>query len=496
MLLLTDASVLIHDAYGKDWYRLRPDSRGSYNTTAVDWSGPFSMQHAREDFASGVLSDGRVYVVGGEYLDGSATPNDSPLAEIFDPQTNLWTPLNKPTPAFDYIQGDAISCVLADKRVIFGALSTNQSAIWDPVADQWSEAGTGKNTVPPTKSSPSDEETWTLLPDGTVLTIPLVDPPSAEKYLPASDTWIPASQPLSPLALINLPDTTVKPPVSIDIREIGPAILLPDGRLFFIGGTGHTAFYHPPASPSAPGTWTAGPDLPRDQSGTHFNHPNGDIQTAIDAPAVLLPGGKVLLAGGQTVREVDNTTGAASFWSNPTTIFIFDPATGKISTRTGQPPHGAQNDCWTAKFLLLPNGQVLLTTQQSQAIDILADPAIIGTPQPAWKPVIRKSPPVMTQGQSYTLEGTQINGLSQACSYGDDAQMATNYPLAWFTGANGDVSYFRTFNFSTMGVATGAALHSTQVEIPLSAAPGNYKLQLIANGIASDAVAVQIVAAI
>jgi hypothetical protein len=187
MLLMTDATVLVHDSYGSDWYRLKPDGNGRYETPGASWSGPFSMLNSRQFFATGVLADGRVYAVGGEYFNGSSSPADSPLAEIFDPLTNAWSNLNKPA-AFNWVQGDAISCILEDGRVIFGSLSTNQSAIWDPALDTWTEAGTAFGTKLPTKIGNSDEETWTLLPDGTVLTVAIASPPFAEKYIPSTDT--------------------------------------------------------------------------------------------------------------------------------------------------------------------------------------------------------------------------------------------------------------------------------------------------------------------
>jgi hypothetical protein len=101
----------------------------------------------------------------------------------------------------------------------------------------------------------------------------------------------------------------------------------------------------------------------------------------------------------------------------------------------------------------------------------------------------------------YKISGTQFNGLSQACSYGDDAQMATNYPLVRITRVrDGAVSYLRTFNHSTMAVATGGAIVSTHVEGPFvlvepPGAPGGveYSLRVVANGIASDPVQVNIV---
>jgi hypothetical protein len=452
------------------------------------------MANTRQFYASGVLADGRMFVLGGEYSDAG---NSTPLGEIFDPQTNTWSAMNKPA-SFNWINGDVSACILTDGRVLFGALQSSRSAIWDPAFDTWTEAGLAFNTLgSPTKVGTIDEETWSLLPDGTVLTVDISSPPFAEKYVPATDTWVVADKTPATLtqglALLNLPDTTVNPPVPVNIGEIGPAILLPDGRLFFIGATGHTALYTHPAVASQPGSWTAGPDLPPDTSGNNFNSPNGNIQTAIDAPAVLLPNGKVLLVGGQTVREVNNSQ--IQFWSNPSTVFVYDPATNGITKLGSQPPSNGV-DTWQSRFLLLPNAQVLMTTQQSQTITILVDAAVIGTPKPAWKPIITAFTPVMAIGHHYKISGKQINGLSQACCYGDDAQMGTNYPLARFTNkGTGAVSYFRTFDFSTFAVATAAAVHSTLVDIPASAAPGAYTIQVIANGIASDPVDANIVAA-
>ena len=49
-----------------------------------------------------------------------------------------------------------------------------------------------------------------------------------------------------------------------------------------------------------------------------------------------------------------------------------------------------------------------------------------GSPQAAWKPTITS---VVANGNHYTLTGTQLNGLSAGASYGDDAEMDTNYPI-------------------------------------------------------------------
>jgi hypothetical protein len=146
MLLLTDGTVLVHDAGGAeggaDWLRLAPDGQGIYlNGT---WSKPLTMANSRVAFASGVLTDGRVFVVGGEY---SSAGHDTPLGEIFTPatgSTGAWAPMTSKIPLFNYIQGDAPSCVLADGRVLFGNVGQVNSggtpyktAIWDPSTDVW-----------------------------------------------------------------------------------------------------------------------------------------------------------------------------------------------------------------------------------------------------------------------------------------------------------------------------------------------------------------------
>src|SRR4051794_26298271 len=66
-LLLTDGTVIAHNACAVDWWRLKPDSHGSYvNGT---WSRIASLPDGYGPlyFSSAVLPDGRVIVEGGEY---------------------------------------------------------------------------------------------------------------------------------------------------------------------------------------------------------------------------------------------------------------------------------------------------------------------------------------------------------------------------------------------------------------------------------------------
>jgi hypothetical protein len=52
--------------------------------------------------------------------------------------------------------------------------------------------------------------------------------------------------------------------------------------------------------------------------------------------------------------------------------------------------------------------------------------------------------------------------------------------------------YCRTFNHSTMGVATGNAIHHTHFEVPRHVPHGEYRLVVIANGIASHPIDVRV----
>ena len=86
----------------------------------------------------------------------------------------------------------------------------------------------------------------------------------------------------------------------------------------------------------------------------------------------------------------------------------------------------------------------------------------------------------------YQISGTQFNGLSVGADYGDDATMATNYPLVRIVNmATGHVFYARTHDHSTMGIATGSTIVSTTFDVPANAETGTSRVVVVANGIPS-----------
>jgi len=111
----------------------------------------------------------------------------------------------------------------------------------------------------------------------------------------------------------------------------------------------------------------------------------------------------------------------------------------------------------------------------------------------AWKPTITSVPKTLTHGNSYTISGTQFNGLSAGTAYGDDAQMASSYPLVRIENATTKhIFYARTHNHSTMGIATGSTIVSTTFDVPAGIETGKSAVFVVANGIASAPKAVTI----
>jgi hypothetical protein len=455
MLLMTDGSILVHDAGAAaagtpNWHKLAPDPKGNYANGS--WTSLAPGPNSPQFFASAVLRDGRVFVAGGEYNGSSATA-DLLAAEIYDPVADAWTVL--PTPTGWTSIGDAICCVLPDGRVIIGNLNDSRTAIYDPVSNSWSA---GANKMGPS----SDEESWVLLPDNTILTCNCFGHPNTEKYIIAADKWISAG---------NTPSDLVED----SSKEIGPAVLLADGRALFVGATGHTALYTMPPIPSKAGTWTDGPVFPKKK---------GQQLIAKDAPGCLLPNGRVLLA----VSPVAGCPPSDQGYCPPTYFFEFDPGTNKLHEVTR--PSNSGQAVYNGRLLMAPTGQVLW----SDGSDVISIYTPSGSPHSSWRPVITHVPDRLKTNRSFTLRGQQLNGLSQCSMYGDDSTEACNFPIIRLRHiGTGMVVYARTHGFSTMGVATGTVIHSTDFTVPAGTPKGHYKLSVIANGIASQPQAVRVI---
>ncbi len=431
MMLLPDGSVLVEGGgVANTWSRLAPDSSGSYvNGT---WSPMASMSLQRLYFASNVLPDGRVFLVGGEYSGPTGASNFTNTGEIYNPLTNSWSSIpNFPQSRF----GDDPSAMLPDGRVLTGYLSGPQTYIYNPSSNSWSAAATKLD------GDSSDEETWVKLPDGSILSYDVFSSGKAQRYIPSQNKWVETGA-----VPVSLTSSSVG-------YELGPGFLLPDGRVFYLGANGNTAFYTPSTD-----SWAAGPVIP-----------NG--LGADDAPGAELPNGKILFAA-DPPNNNDNFHG-------PTTLFEFDPTT---NTYTNVTPSGYSltAPAFGTRMLVLPTGQVLFTNGSNRLEVYTPD----GAPNASWQPTI--SGISQNADGTFLLTGTQINGISEGASYGDDAEMSSNYPIVRLTDSNGDVSYARTYNWSSTGVATGTTPETTDFAATLGRAAGTYSVSVVASGIASN----------
>ncbi len=92
MILLSDGSIMVLNGDdSKHWMKLSPDHAGSYANGNLKDIAPMSI--GRLYFASEVLPDGRLWVLGGEYTGPYLTRTDIPSGEIYDPVANSWSPI-------------------------------------------------------------------------------------------------------------------------------------------------------------------------------------------------------------------------------------------------------------------------------------------------------------------------------------------------------------------------------------------------------------------
>src|SRR5579884_2173952 len=81
MMLLSDGSVMAQKAGTTNtWYKLTPGANGQYASSGT-WSTLASMSTQRLYYASNMLLDGRVFLVGGEYSGSSGSQNDNNTGE-------------------------------------------------------------------------------------------------------------------------------------------------------------------------------------------------------------------------------------------------------------------------------------------------------------------------------------------------------------------------------------------------------------------------------
>jgi hypothetical protein len=472
-LLLTDGGVMVQNIGDGKIFKLTPDLNGSY--VNGKWSELATMPFVSYAAAQAVLADGRVIYEGGEYSDFDFKFLLTNKGAIYDPVANKWTMVSPPSFFVDLYPpravfaphpiGDSQSVVLADGTFMLGDKMSRQAALLDLKTMTWTETGTS------TKTDLNDEEGWTLLPNGKVLTVDCytdaffnlvpsypTDPTNSEIYDPQTRQWSSAG------STIN----TLTDPAT---AEMGPGVLRPNGTVFAVGSPGNTSIYH-----VSSGRWSVGPRLPISPQGYQY--------TAQDAPGALLPNGNVLfgVSGGAEPP-------GGGYSGPPLAFFEFD---GHKLIPEPTIPNGPFETSSAVNLLPLPTGQILAADGSTDIEIYTPDGLNDDDHEHEWAPVILSGPRTVHPGKSYELRGIRFNGMSQASMYGDEGQSATNYPLVRITNlATKHVFYSRTHDHSSMAVASDDVV-STHFDVPASQESGLSNLEVVANGIASEPLIVRV----
>jgi hypothetical protein len=188
--LLPNGNVLV--AGGNPQFNRRGLSRATaelYDPSTGRWTLTGSMREAREGHAAVRLANGQVLVLGGGDASDARPARLLSSAELYDPNTGMWTDTGQLTSA----RSGATATFLPDGTVLVtGGVSSSadrperSAEIYDPVTGTLAKTGS--------MSVARNGHTATLLPDGHVLVVggqcctePAVA--SAELYDPVNGTW-------------------------------------------------------------------------------------------------------------------------------------------------------------------------------------------------------------------------------------------------------------------------------------------------------------------
>ncbi len=449
MLQLRDGRILAHSDQGgnaNSWYILAPDSTGKYETGT--WSGPYNMQsgYAPFFFSSGVFLDGKTILTeGGEYNNGQAVWTTIGSLGTLTPWGGLTWVANAPPSGWGTI-GDAQSILLNNGQYLQANCCNKQTAYYNG-PNSWT-AG------PSVLAARNDESGYTMLPNGDVLMVDVQNNTTcgsskSTEYL-HNGAWACGPQTTQQLWLQN-------------DQELGSAVLFypsnnhPQGGVFQYGGNVTATNILDIAN----NTWATGPTLNNmDQAdGPGALEPNGLVMEQVS------PG---LFNGGCQFQE-------------------FDPVSGTL-TATVNNKFCPADSSYVGHLMIFPTGQIG-SMDYDTAIQLYnPKPGVVAGVAPL---IIPASNTYLGGSKNNVLYGKQLNGLSGNNAYGDDYQMATNYPLIRFTDSNGKVWYGFTHDDSTHSIAPGTVSY-TKFDLNPAMPPGAYMMQVVTNGIGSNQVQVHI----
>jgi hypothetical protein len=449
MLQLRDGRILVHEEQSGNstaWHILTPDSTGSYVNGTWSSGGNMPPGYSPWYFGSQVLLDGRtVAVEGGEYNGGHQDWTTKGAIGTISGSTLTWTS-NSPPAGWTSI-GDAESVILADGTYMQSNCCTAQNALFNG-PNSWTATGS-------VNQSSNDESGFTLLSNDLVLTVDTKHSSNcgtsqgSELYDQGTGIW--SCGATLPVQLYNPSD-----------EELGAAVLMYNNQVLQFGGTVvATALYD-----VASNTWSAGPT------------PANGLDQA-DGPAALEPNGKVLAML------------SPGLFQSGCQFVEYDPAANTL-TNTVNPTNCPADSSYVGHLMILPTGQIMFT-DFSGLVEVYTPAAgVVAGVAPTINPL---NGPVGSPSTNTVLSGTQLNGLSENNALGDDYQGSTDYPLVRLVqvAAPNNVYYATTHNESTHSIAPSTS-NTTEFDVPAGLPAGNYNLYVVANGIESNPVVVDVVA--
>ncbi len=511
-----------------------------YNPLDGTWAIATNLLASRLAHTATLLPNGRVMVSGGASSAGGASLSSS---EVYTPATGTWSLTSAQvtggwsaatSAGFEF---DGSSILLTNGQVL-----TSTGWIYDPADNRWFQTG----PMNAGRRSPR----FVLLPNGKVLAIGGLQPgsatalASAEIYDPATANWTSTgsmnysrrghsatllrngkvlvaggytgSYPSGAyVAVAELFDPTTgiwTTGSSMSLaRGSHTATLLTNGKVLIAGGTrflsgGYTEVINADLYDPATGGWTVTGSLANRRS-SHT--------------AVLLPNGKVMVAGGHYYQsgtlyrnstEIYNpSTGTWAASGNLNSARSFHAAVlmpnGKTIVMGGNSSAGALASAelfdpivgsWkltgtladsryyhTASLLL--NGRVFVAggtadngmTYRSSVELYEPEPGI----EPAWRPEITAMDLELPTGENILIGGQRFRGISEASS-GNASSSPTSHPILQLMNLeNGQFAIVPCSNWSGTNFTSSA----------LSGAPAGWTMaSLIVNGIASRAVTTRV----
>ncbi|HWF24350.1 MAG TPA: glycoside hydrolase family 6 protein [Solirubrobacteraceae bacterium] len=326
---------------------LVPSARAA---TVGSWSPLPSMTTPRYAGAAAALSDGRVLVAGGRDGSGDATAS----AETYDPVANAWSAVAPMGSA----RVDAAAASLPGDRVLVtggdvGGSASASAEIYDGTTNTWSAAAP--------MASARDGAVAAAVPDGTVWVDGGSSSWASEIYNPATDAWSTAG--------------------SVETRT-GAAAAFLGGEVLVAGG-------FDPANPGGLTSWTLDTTT---GSQTYFT---GTWLPLLYQPSgALLPGGRMLLAGG----AVNETSPVASASAE-----IFDQ---RVSTWSQAAPLATAR--YGAAAAALADGRIVVAGGEGSSGPLASAEAFSPPPVPA--PAATSGPWIQDDATGTVRVGDMING--------------------------------------------------------------------------------------